>query len=127
MEDKKFMETAVKLADTLDKIGMFKEADQITEIIEKVAKKKKKKDDPKAKVRNRGDVVFSAESFKVKDNEDHFPINNENQARNALARANQYDKVPSWFKGSLKDLKKSVANKVKSKYKGIEVTDEAYK
>jgi len=53
------------------------------------AKKKKEKLDPKAKVRNRGVVVFPAESDKVLDNKDHFPINNLRQARNALSRANQ--------------------------------------
>ena len=83
----------------------------------KKKKKKKKKLDPKAKVRNRGTVVFPAESSKVLDNKDHFPINNVRQARNALARANQYDKSPKWYKGSLKSLVLAVARAVKKKYK----------
>jgi hypothetical protein len=78
-----------------------------------------------AKLRNRGDVVFSAESPKVTDDKDHFPINNKNQARNALARANQYSKAPKWYKGSLTDLVKKVASAVKRKYKDIEVTKKA--
>lgn len=80
------------------------------------------KKDPKAEVRNRGDVVFPAGSKFVNDDKDHFPINSENQARNALARASQYDKVPIWYKGSLKDLVKKVQSSVKSKYKDIELT-----
>jgi hypothetical protein len=85
-------------------------------------KKKKKKKDPKAKVRNRGTVVFPAESSKVKDDKDHFPINSEAQARNALSRASQYSKVPKWYKGTLKSLVGAVQRKVKAKYKGIETT-----
>lgn len=83
--------------------------------------------DPKAKVRNRGDVVFPAESSKVKDNEDHFPINSEDQARNALARANQYSSAPEWYSGSLSSLVSAVARAVKSKYKDIDVSEKSKK
>ena len=85
------------------------------------------KKDPDAKVRNRGDVVFSAESKDVTDDQDHFPINSEDQARNALARANQYKESPEWYKGSLKKLVKKVANAVKKKYPSIDVTEASYK
>lgn len=81
--------------------------------------KDKKKLDPKAKVRNRGDVVFSAESSNVNDNKDHFPLNSEDQARNALSQVAKYDKVPPWYKGSLKSLQDAVSRKVRSKYKEI--------
>jgi hypothetical protein len=84
--------------------------------------KEAKKDDPKAKVRNRGDVVLPAGSKGVKDDKDHFPINNQNQAKNALARVNQYKKAPKWFDGSLDNLVKKVANSVQKKYKDIEVS-----
>jgi len=83
---------------------------------------KKKKLDPKAKLRNRGKVVFPANSSKVKDKKDHFPINSQNQARNALQRASQYKAVPDWFKGSLKELVETVARKVKQHYPSIEVS-----
>jgi len=82
---------------------------------------KNAKTDPKAKVRNRGKVVFPAESSNVKDKKDHFPINDADQARNALARVHQYDKVPSWYKGSLKSLQEAVARAVRKHYKGIDV------
>ena len=85
------------------------------------------KKDPKAHVRNRGDVIFPAGSKKVKDDKDHFPINNIAQARNALARANQYSSAPSWYDGSLEELVKHVANSVKRKYKDIKVTKAASK
>ena len=78
--------------------------------------------DPGAEVRNRGDVVFPAESEKVTDDEDHFPINSLAQARNALARASQYDSPPNWYKGGLEDLVKTVQRKVHAKYPSIEIT-----
>ena len=83
--------------------------------------------DPKAKVRNRGTCVFPAEHPKVKDNKDHFPLNSESQARNALARASQYSSAPEWWAGSLKELVNAVARKVHSKYKGIKVTNKSKK
>lgn len=92
--------------------------------LEKTAKEKKKLD-PKAKVRNRGNVVFPASS--CKDKKDHFPINNEAQARNALARSHQYSKVPSWYSGSLSSLQEAVRRKVHSKYPGIESSKEKSK
>ena len=85
----------------------------------KAAKKDKPKLDPKAKVRNKGDVIFPAESSNVSDHKDHFPINSENQARNALSQVAKYDKVPPWYKGSLKSLQDAVSRKVHSKYKKI--------
>lgn len=83
--------------------------------------------DPKAKVRHRGKCVFPAESRRVKDKKDHFPINDADQARNALARANQYSKVPAWFDGTLAELAKAVANKVHKEYPSIEVTEKSKK
>lgn len=88
----------------------------LAEKFEKIAKDKPKLD-PKAKVRNRGTVCVPASS--AKDKKDHFPINDEDQARNALSRVAQYDKVPSWYSGSLKSLQELVSRKVHSKYKGI--------
>src|SRR5208283_574997 len=85
--------------------------------VKTAAKKTKKKLDPKAKVRNRGNVCVPAES--AKDKKDHFPINDEAQARNALARVHQYSSVPSWYSGSLKGLQNAVSRKVHSKYPGI--------
>lgn len=78
---------------------------------------KKEKLDPKAKVRNRGTVCIPAES--AKDKKDHFPINDIDQARNALARVQQYSSVPSWYNGSLKSLQDAVSRKVHSKYPSI--------
>lgn len=73
--------------------------------------------DPKAKVRNRGTVCVPAEN--AKDKKDHFPINDEAQARNALARVNQFSSVPDWYSGSLQSLINTVTRKVHSKYPGI--------
>ncbi len=95
---------------------------QATNEFEKLAK-----GDPSAKVRNRGTCVFPAEHSQVKDNEDHFPINNEDEARNALARANQYSSAPEWYRGSLQSLVNAVARKVHSKYPGIEISEKSKK
>lgn len=81
--------------------------------------------DPKAKVRNRGDCVFPAEHPKVKGNADHFPINNEDQACDALSRANQFSSAPEWYLGSIQSLVNAVARKVHSKYPGIKITEKA--
>ena len=83
--------------------------------------------DPKANVRNRGKVIFPAESKNVKDKKDHFPINSAAQARNALARANQFNKAPEWYKGSLQSFVSTVARAVKKEYPSIEVSKESKK
>lgn len=88
-------------------------------LVVEAAKKEKKKLDPKAKVRNRGTVCVPAES--AKDHKDHFPINDADQARNALARVHQYSSAPDWYKGSLQGLQALVARKVKAKYPKIDV------
>lgn len=85
------------------------------------------KKDPKAALRNRGDVVFPAGSKSVKDEKDHFPINSVAQARNALARASQYKSAPSWYAGSLESLVKKVSGAVKRKYPSIKVSKAAEK
>ena len=96
-------------------------AETFEQSIEKIAKKKEKKTlNPKAKVRNRGDVCFPANSKHNKSSKDRFPINNINQARNALARAGQYDSAPPWFVGSLAELKNIISKKVYSKYPSID-------
>jgi len=72
--------------------------------------------------KERGDCVFQSTNPKVADDKDHFPINTAAQARNALARANQYSSAPKWYKGSLDSLVKAVARAVKRKYKSIDVS-----
>ena len=86
-------------------------------------KKKKHKLDPKAKVRNRGECVFPAESPSVKDHKDHFKVNTEGEARSALSRSHQYSSAPPWYRGSLKSLQEAVRRKVHSKYPSIEISD----
>src|SRR6185369_12679428 len=48
-------------------------------------------------------------------------------ARNALARVNQFSKVPEWYSGSLQGLVSLVARKVHAKYPGITVSKDAKK
>lgn len=94
------------------------------ELVKIAKKKEKKKLDPKAKVRNRGTVCVPASS--AKDKKDHFPINDENQARNALARVQQLSSAP-WYNGSLEGLKALVSRKVHSKYPSIGKSDKKKK
>jgi hypothetical protein len=101
----------------LEKMGKVFEywCGQPLKVIAKAVAKKKKT--PKGQ--NRGDVCFPANSKHNKGTVDKFPINNENQARNALSRAGQFDKAPPWFVGSLEELKNIVRRKVHSKYPSI--------
>jgi hypothetical protein len=85
-------------------------------LVKSAAKKDKKKLDPKAKVRNRGTVCVPASS--AKDKKDHFPINNEGQARSALSRVEGLTSAP-WYNGSLEGLRALVKRKVHSKFPGI--------
>lgn len=112
----------IKLADHLDRNGHYEETDLLDSIIEKMAAKKKS-----TKKENRGDCVFQSTHPRIKDNKDHFPINSEAQARNALARVNQFEEAPPWYDGSLGSLVSSVVKAVKKKYKDIEVSESAKK
>ena len=85
-------------------------------------KKTKKKLDSGAKVRNRGTCVFPANTGNNKSSKDRFPINDADQARNALARSHGYDAAPPWYRGSLSSLQEAVRRKVHSKYPGIEIS-----
>lgn len=78
------------------------------------------------KKKDRPAPVFPKESPKVKDDKDHFPIPDAAHGRNALARVNQYGEVPSWYDGSLSDLKDAVVKAVKGKFPDIEVEEEKF-
>lgn len=92
-----------------------------------LAEKKKKKPDPDAKLRNRGNCVFPANSKYNTSSKDRFPINDEKQARNAWARADQFDSAPDWFDGSLTNLQKLVKRKIKAEYPKISLEDKKSK
>jgi len=82
---------------------------QLAKIIqEEIAKVLSEEEEP------RGDFIFPP---------DHFPINTIGRARNALSRASQYSSAPSWYKGSLDSLVKTVQRRVKAKYPSIHTTD----
>lgn len=110
----------IKIANSLDEKGFYAEADILDSIIQKMAAKEKK-----TKSRSKPSPIFDAKHPKIKDNKDHFPIDTEARARNALARVNQYSKAPPWYSGSLESLVSTVVKAVKRKYKGIEVSEAA--
>lgn len=99
----------LKITCNYEKIGL-------TSLIIEAKKKEKKKLDPKAKIRNRGTVCVPAES--AKDKKDHFPINDEGQARSALSRVEGLTSAP-WYSGSLEGLRALVKRKVHAKYPSI--------
>jgi len=78
-----------------------------------------------SKAQHRPNPVFDANHPKVNDDKDHFPLGDANQARNALARANQYGSAPKWWNGTLEELKNAVARKVKKEFPSIEVSKES--
>jgi hypothetical protein len=73
----------------------------------------KEKLDPKAKVRNRGKVIFPAE--KSLDHQDHYPINNIDQARSALRYAGKQKSAP-WYHGTVESMQKAVERAVYHAY-----------
>jgi len=92
--------------------------DSLQENMNLIVEKKKKS----AAIRNKPSPVFSAESPSVKDDKDHFPVSSIAQARNALARAGQFDSTPSWYSGKLSTLKSKIKSAVRRKYPSIEVS-----
>lgn len=108
-----------RIATDVQEKGFIREAEEIdvvTNTLEKMAGKIPQGDDRPA-------AIFPDGSSKVKDGKDHFPIPDAAHARNALARVNQYSEVPSWYSGSLEELKSKVRSAVKSKYPSIKISD----
>jgi len=113
------IESLDKIATKVQEKGLLKEAEEIDVVsntIEKMAKERLEKN-------TRPAPIFPDGSSKVKDGKDHFPIPDAAHARNALARVNQYSDVPSWYDGSLEELKSKVRSAVKSKYPSIKISD----
>ena len=57
----------------------------------------------------------------VNDDRNHYPTHDAAHARNALSRVMQHDSVPSWFDGTITQLRRIVINNVKKKFPSIEV------
>lgn len=100
-------------------VDELRQQDELSDLLEDLEDSNEAND--KAKVRNRPDPVFDDKDTKVKDDQDHFPIDTIGRARNALARVNQYDKAPSWWGGTLEQLKNKVYRAVKNKYPSIDI------
>ena len=71
------------------------------------------------KQRSRGTCVFQNTDPKVKDNKDHFPINDLAHGRNALQRVEQYKSCPKWYDGTLKQVQDKVKREVYKKFPGL--------
>lgn len=69
------------------------------------------------------DFIIPANHPKCKDKSGHFPIPDEDHARNALARVAQFSSAPKWWSGTLAELVSLVKRAVKRKFKKIEVSD----
>jgi len=110
------------IANDLESKGLVREAERV-DILSNTLEVESKELPHK---KNRPAPVFPKESPKVKDDKDHFPIPDSAHGRNALARVNQYGEVPSWYDGSLEELKAAVVKAVHSKFPGIEVEKEKY-
>ena len=99
-------------------LKVYENDNSVAEMIINLAARKL---DPKAKLRNRGDVVFPAESSDVKDKKDHFPINSRNQAQDALSRCSAYKSSPPWYKGTLAALQQKIRRAVHKKYPNMKI------
>ena len=76
----------------------------------------------------RSDFVFPADSSDVNDGKGHFPLNSLRRARAAIAYANKYQELPTWYSGDL-DLKgfvNKIVSEVKKQYPSIEISPESY-
>lgn len=76
----------------------------------------------------RSDFVFPADSSDVNDGKGHFPLNSLRRARAAIAYANKYQELPTWYSGDL-DLKgfvDKIVLEVKKQYPSIEISPESY-
>lgn len=73
---------------------------------------------------DRREFIFPADSKDVTDGKGHFPIPDIAHGRNAIARVNQYSKLPKWYKGkmSLPEFVKFVVDKVEKKFPSIDVS-----
>jgi hypothetical protein len=99
-----------------------KRIEKLATDFERLAADEKKSLKPSAKSRHRGTVAVDIDHPKNKSNEQHFPMNNANQARNALARVGAYTKAPSWWAGTLQELVSCVQRKVHKEFPGVEIT-----
>lgn len=76
----------------------------------------------------RSDFVFPADSSDVNDGKGHFPLNSLRRARAAIAYANKYQELPTWYSGDL-DLNgfvDKIVSEVKKQYPSIEISPESY-
>jgi 5'(3')-deoxyribonucleotidase len=115
------------LASTLESKGLVKQATEIDVISNTLDSCMETEAKVLPHTKDRPAAIFPKESPKVKDDKDHFPIPDKNHGQNALARVNQYGEVPSWYDGSLSELKAAVVRAVKGKFPGIEVEEEKFK
>ncbi len=69
-------------------------------------------------------VIFSSNDAKVNDSKDHFPINDIDQARNALIRVAEYQTAPKWYNGSLSEVVAKVKDVVKTNFSNLEVSED---
>ena len=71
--------------------------------------------------KSRGKCCLKSSHKLVNDGKDHYPINSLKQARNALSRVMQHEKVPPWFDGTITQLRNIVKRCVQSEYESIDV------
>lgn len=75
----------------------------------------------KKKVKNKGKFVFPADSSKVNNHKDYYPINSMDQAKASLSQSNKLTSAPSWFSGSLTSLQEAVRKAVHKAFPAIEI------
>jgi hypothetical protein len=83
--------------------------EQTTSGLTSVAKKDEK---PAVK----GKFALPSTHLKVTDSKDHYPLNSEKEGHAALTATKKLNTLPSWFKGSLEELKSAVQKAVKKAF-----------
>lgn len=112
------------VANSVQAKGLAKEAEEIDVVsntIEKMAKKI-----PAGK--ERPAAIFQSTHPKVNDGKDHYPIPDKSHGRAALQRLSQFkDSKPTWWNGSISELRNAIIRAVKSKFPGMEIEEEKFK
>jgi hypothetical protein len=118
------IESLDNVANSVEANGLFSEAESIdivSNTLDKMAKIL-----PAGK--NRPAAIFPKEHPKVNDGKDHYPIPDKVHGKSALQRLSQFrDSKPTWWDGSIDELKNAILRAVKGKFPGMEIEEEKFK
>jgi hypothetical protein len=75
--------------------------------------------EPKSHILETSMYVLNANNIKVKDKNSHYPMETLQQAKHSLTIVNSLTEVPSWYEGTLEELKSKVTEAIVEKHSKI--------